>query len=65
MHMAVADIAKPAGDHDRLVIAIPVGRITLMRCHLQGAEVSRHIRPAELIVEGCSPDWPFEHDLQW
>ena len=64
MYMAVADIAKPAGDHDRLVITMPVGRIALIRCHLQGAEVPRDIRPAELIVEGCSPDRPFEHDLQ-
>ena len=65
LYVTVTYVAKPAGDHDRLVIAMPTGGIPLIRCHLQGAKIPRDIRPAEFIVEGRGPDRSFEHDLQW
>ena len=51
LHMALADIAKTARNHDGLVVSVAPGGILPGCSHLEGAEVSRNIRPAELVIE--------------
>ena len=56
----LADVAQPAGDHDRLVVAAHAAAIDL----LERAEVAADGRPAELVVERRRADRAVDHDLQ-
>jgi hypothetical protein len=56
-----ADVAEPARQHDRLVVA---ARQAGPGCVLEGAEVSEQRGPAELVVERGRAERPVAHDLE-
>ncbi len=56
--------AEATCDHDRLVVTAQDGRIVSGCTGLEAAEVTEHVRPAELVIEGRRPDGPLEHDRQ-
>ena len=56
-----ANVAQPAGDHDRLVITAPLAIGTVL---LEGAEITGQIGAAELVVERRRTDGAFQHDIQ-
>ena len=58
--MAMGDIAQPARDHDRLVIAAhhAVGELFI------GAEITGEIDAAEFVVERGAAERPFDHDVE-
>ena len=55
-----ADVADPAGDHDRLVVAPD----DAARRNLERAEVAGEVRTPELVVERGGADRSLEHDLE-
>ena len=64
LHVLRADVAEPAGDHDRLVIAANLLAVGSHHLFLEGAEVAGQVGAAELVVEGGPSDRSLEHDLQ-
>ena len=59
-----ADVADPAGQHDRLVVAADDVALGLGHGLLEGAEVAQDRGPAELVVEGGAADRALEHDVE-
>ena len=55
-----ADVAEPAGDHDRLVIAAHLAVDFL----LERAKVPEEIGPPELVVERRAADRSLQHDVE-
>ena len=64
LHVAVTNIAKAAGDHDRLVVTAPFIPIDPRGFDFQGAEIAAQIRTAELVVEGGTAQRPLDHDVK-
>ena len=58
--MILTNIAKSAGNHDRLVIAAD----TAGSHGLESTEIAGQVRSPELIVECSSAQRPIGHDLQ-
>ena len=56
-----ADIAQPAGEHDRLVVAAPLAVGTLL---LERAKVAGEVGTAELVVKSRRAERTLHHDLQ-
>ena len=54
------EVAQAARQHDGLVVAAHLAR----DLHLEGAEVSREVRPPELVVVGRTPDGALDHDRE-
>jgi len=60
LHLAGADAAQPAGDHDRLVVAA----LHAGHGHFEDAEKAAQVRATELVVEGRAAERALGHDLQ-
>ncbi len=62
--MLAADRPDPAGQHDRLVIAVQrLAARGIRQRHLQRAEVASQRRPPELVIERGRADRALQHDL--
>ena len=59
-HVGLTDIAHATSDHDRLVIA-PHFTIDFL---LIGAEIASNVGPAKFVIEGCTTDGCFNHDIE-
>ncbi len=62
--MIRADIAKAAGDHDRLVVATHLFASCTHNLLLEGTEVTGQIGSPELVIERSATDWAFNHDVE-
>ena len=60
LHLLRADVAQPAGDHDRFVIPTPF----TAAIQQAGSKITGDVRPAELIVEPGTADRSFQHDVE-
>ena len=60
MRMRSIDVAEPAGQHDRLVVATQHAA----DFRFERTEVAAQVRPAELVVEGSGADGTLEHDVE-
>ena len=58
MDLLIWNDPHPTRQHDGLVVA-PVA-VAMMQ--FETSKVARQVRPTELIVEGCSPEWALDHD---
>ena len=64
LHVLRPDVAEPASDHDRLVVAADLLAVGARYLFLEGAEVTGQVGATELVVEGGPSDRSLEHDLQ-
>ena len=64
LDMRAADVAEPAGDHDRLVIAARPARRVGRNGELEGTEVAADSGTAKLVVERGGADRPLQHDVE-
>ena len=58
--MVRSNMTDTAGKHDRLVVSPHLACYAL----LEGAEISRKVRPPEFVVERRAANRPFQHYLQ-
>jgi len=62
--MVLADVAKTAGEHDRLVVAAHFLTTRAVDRLLEGTEVAIECRATELVVERSAAQRAFDHDVQ-
>ena len=62
MHMGIADIANPTGNHHGFVV--PANRLAWVGLVFKSTEISVNGGPAKFIVKARRANWPLQHNIQ-